>query len=108
MSEYEFEYFYKTGEYHRWNGAEDEWDGDDGYEFTYYVDKKDIIETLAKIIVLETSVFDGVYMSEADKTRVLEKFLSEYGDIDQLVSDYYDELKEAFYDDAMEYEADNQ
>jgi hypothetical protein len=49
-----FEYFYKTGEvYHTvdyGSGPEQEWDGDDGYDFEFEIDSKQIKTALVWII----------------------------------------------------------
>ena len=126
------EYFYKTGEmYHTVNygyGSEQEWDGDDGYDFEFEVDSKQIKKALVWAIKNnikselrhKSSYPDKYPMVNGLKDFVSRKFteaedefvsqliynmLETIEDLDQLeeFAEYYrEEIAEYYEDEAME------
>ena len=91
-------YFMKEGEY-RYNG---EWDGDFGYEFDYEIDRSDVKNALADIILDERFSFLSDKEMKTMTKATLEIFIEETNIQDYLEESYYDELKEYFYEKAME------
>ena len=96
-------YFIKTGENTRFNGIDTEWDGDDGYDFEYDVDDRQLKEGLVSILCEDENLFTG-YDSTTVKRKIIESFvekIDEVGELDNWADYYEEELKEYFKDDAI-------
>jgi hypothetical protein len=126
------EYFYKTGEIHRWvdygNGPEQEWDGDDGYDFEFEVDSEQIktalvwaIKNKVKIDLKHKSLHPDKYpMINGLKDFVNRKFtdaenkfidallrevlntIEEDDELEEFAEWYREEIAEYYEDEAME------
>lgn len=111
---YRFVYFRKTGEYRRYVVELDdfEYDGDEGYDFEYEVDSDEVKDALIGIIADDDEYFAGISKGDlpySDRLIIAGNFVELIDDLDGLdglVERYDEELHDAFYDEAMEWEAE--
>lgn len=112
-----FTYFKKQGTYVRYDVHTDdcEDDGDYGYYFDYEVKDSDAIYELPALMVKDEYVipFDSpaIDMDPADRLEMCKCFVTFLDNNDQinwLLEYYYDELREIFYDEALENENDRE
>lgn len=115
-------YFYKTGELHRNRDGEDEWDGDDGYDFDYDIDSAEVKVALKYILMYDARVNIGSTGADPeDISRIIkngfnrtEKALvgkliddklndiQDLGALEEFAECYRDEITDYYEDDAME------
>ena len=97
-----FEYFKKTGELRDMLG---EWDGDEGFEFEYEVEDDELLDAVVDLVYedyfMKTELADRCDYAVAVK-RGLKKFIEDNDNLDELVEDYEDELKEYFEEEALD------
>ena len=126
------EYFYKTGEIYRWvnygDGPEQEWDGDDGYDFEFEVDSEQIktalvwaIKNKVKGDLKHKSLYPDKYpMVNGLKDFINRKFtdaenefidallrevlntIEEDDELEEFAEWYREEIAEYYEDEAME------
>ena len=87
-----FTYFKKTGEFRDKHG---EWDGDDGFEFDYDVDRADLLDAVCDIV-------DMCYFGKTLDLTKFKKFVREFDLIDILAEEFRDDLHEYFEDEALD------
>lgn len=103
--DYKFTYFKKTGEYIT-NG---EWDGDEGFFFEYSVDREEVLDALVEIIA-NSDILNDSSISWLTKLQIAKNFVNkidETDSVDEWFDSYYDELKDIFHDEALEYVLEN-
>lgn len=97
-----FKYFKKTGEI---RGRDGEWDGDEGFGFEYEVEDEKLLEAVVDLVYedyfMKTELADRCDYSIAVK-RGLKKFIEDNDNLDELVEDYEDELKDYFEEEALD------
>ena len=87
-----FEYFKKTGEIIDRNG---EWDGDEGFWFSYTVDDKKLEQALLVLV-------DEYYFDSKVKLKNLQKYIRDCDMKDTLMEMFEEELKDYFEEEALE------
>ena len=95
-----FNYFKKTGE-NTYDGC---WDGDQGYYFDYEVNDYDVMDKIEEIIADDRDLISPLVPQEC-RAYLAKKIVNRLRDTDTLEAwaDYYfDELYDAFEDEAME------
>lgn len=103
-----FTYFKQTGINLRYGDDNEVYDSEDeGYDFEYEVEDCLAADELPMIMADDDKFWDDNSLSHEDReiaARSFVTFLQEVGDIEQLLSYYYEELKDVFYDEAIESE----
>lgn len=97
-----FRYFKKTGEI---RDRDCEWDGDEGYWFEYEVEDDELLEAVVDLVYedyfMKTELADRCDYAVAVKSG-LKKFIEDNDNLDELVEDYEEELKDYFEEEALD------
>lgn len=116
------EYFYKTGEIHRWvnygYGPEKEWDGDEGYDFEYDIYSDQIKKALSYILMnngydklKDNNEFKKLVQFPLDICQekqleiIIDFFISLIDDadlLDDFAEQFRNEITDYYEDEAME------
>lgn len=92
-----FTYQKLKGSYYVEYSDEYEYDYD---EFEYEVEDERLLDAVADLV-------SEYYFDDKLNTKNFKTFVRDFGILDELVDGFYDELKERFVDDAMDYYKDN-
>ena len=87
-----FEYFKKTGEIIDSNG---EWDGDEGFWFSYDVDDDKLKKALLNLI-------DEYYFEDKLDYKNFMKLVRDFDLLDALIEGFEDDLKDYFEEEAFD------
>lgn len=102
-----FTYFKKTSEYHFNRNDIDDYDGDDGYFFEYYVDDIDVHIALAEFIFEDCILCAIPNMEEVQQQIIIKRlcdFISDCDLVKPLKEPYKKRLHDRFEQDALESE----
>lgn len=108
-----FNYFFQTGCYTRCDHEGNVLDNDDeGYNFDYEVDDFEALDKIPEIMADDREIFpedaNGEYHIPWKQRYIIAKnivsMIEDLGSTDELLERYYDDLKDVFYDEAMESE----
>lgn len=106
-----FNYFVQTGCYTRYDSVGNVLDNEDeGYDFDYEVNDSKALDEIPAIMAGDREIFPEDPNGEhhipwEQRYKIAQNIVSMMEDLDcadRLLERYYDELKDAFYDDAME------
>ena len=87
-----FRYFKKTGELRDRLG---EWDGDEGFEFEYDVDDKELLDAVCDLV-------DEYYFEDKLNIKNFKNFIRDFDMLDELIEGFEDELHDYFEQEALE------
>ena len=100
-----FSYFRKTREIYRDTTFGREWDGDEGYDFTYEPDEKDLKGAVVDLLYETYFKEEGFNGNQRLAIKeALKNFTDDNNNWEELYEYFEDELKEMFEDEAMESE----
>lgn len=106
-----FNYFFQTGCYTRCDSAGNVLENDDeGYNFDYEVDDSEALDKIPEIMAGDREIFpdgpDGEchipWKQRYIITQNIVGMIEDLNSTDELLEHYYDDLKDIFYDEAME------
>ena len=87
-----FTYFKKTGEIRDRDG---EWDGDEGFEFEYDVDDKELLDAVCNLV-------DEYYFEGKLNHKNFRNFVRDFDMFDMLIEGFEDELHDYFEQEALD------
>lgn len=100
-----FTYFRKTGEIRREVNGEQEWDGDEGYDFDYEAEYSEVESALQNIIY--DNFFSDITKNEEIRKKIqssIYKFLSRIDVLEPLAEEFRDDIQDYFEEAALESE----
>ena len=87
-----FRYFKKTGELKDKLGG---WDGDEGFEFEYDVDDKELLDAVCNLV-------DEYYFEGKLNIKNFKNFVRDFGLFDTLIEGFEEELHDYFEEEALD------